>query len=77
MKTTTTTTGSFAPLLDFRVMVLAVAAALAFTVNGVDARERSPNRQAGAGEKAPGTTSVQRSRGSDGAVDAVRTGRRG
>ena len=63
-------------LLDFRVMVLAVAAILALAVNASDARQ-GVRRQVADGQHGPSTANVQRSRGTDGAVDAVRTGRRG
>ena len=44
MKNTTRTPGVTAHLLDFRVMVLAVAAALALAVNGSEARQRGVQR---------------------------------
>ena len=64
-------------VLDFRVMVLAVAAALSFAVGASDARDGAAHRQHATGAHSGGTTSVQRSRGADGAVDATRTGRNG
>ncbi len=64
-------------LLDFRVMVLAVAAALSFAAGASDARDGAAHRQHATGAHSGGTTSVQRSRGADGAVDATRTGRNG
>ncbi len=76
MKSTTRTPVT-APLLDFRVMVLAVAAILVLAVNASEARQGGAQRQVTGGQHAPATTSVQRSRGADGAVDATRTGRHG
>ncbi len=76
MKSTTRTPVT-APLLDFRMMVLAVAATLALAVNASEARQRGAQRQVTGGQHAPVTSSVQRSRGADGAVDATRTGPHG
>ena len=58
---------------DFRVITLAVASTLAVAAANADARpgEAQPRIKALQG----GTSSVQRSRGADGAVDATRTNR--
>ena len=60
---------------DFRVITLAVASALAVAATNGDAR--AGEQRSAQSAKHSGTTSVQRSRGADGAVDATRTNRKG
>ena len=58
---------------DFRLITLAVASALAIAAVKADARPADGRVKA----QHSGTSSVQRSRGADGAVDATRTNRKG
>jgi hypothetical protein len=59
---------------DFRLITLAIAGALAIVAFEAEARPSAPQAKS---HRAGGTSSVQRSRGADGAVDATRTSRKG
>ena len=59
---------------DFRLITLAVASTLAIAAANADARQGDARVKAAHNG---GTTSVQRHRGADGAVDATRTNRKG
>jgi hypothetical protein len=67
---------TIAQALDFRILTLAVAGALAVAAGQADARPAHRGHGAHVHQPYHGG-SVQRSRGADGAVDAVHTGRRG